>query len=309
MLVEGESFVNNLAGYDSFSPGVWFDSNQLIPFSVKLESFNATFDLRNRTNIGTPLDFEASVATRLNPSAQPVRSSIRVNHPLEAPGANIFLTGNGYAPELTFRDADGNVSFSGPVIYLPQDSNYTSLGVIKLPDASPDQFGVISFFYPTAAQLTTGALTSRYPAPVDPLMSMNVYVGDLGLDSGIPSSVFELSVHGLKQVAGGKSGTKPIKLELGQTQELPNELGTVTWDGLKRFASLDIDYNPMQVWVLFFATLSFFGMISSLLIPRRRIFARKTATGFELAGMAKNDDPRLLEIMEELAKNIRRNSK
>ncbi|MEN9608681.1 MAG: hypothetical protein RLZZ06_612, partial [Actinomycetota bacterium] len=63
VLVEGETFVNNLAGYDSFSPGVWFDTKSLKPFSVKLTKFQATFDLRNKTNIGTPLDFEAFVST------------------------------------------------------------------------------------------------------------------------------------------------------------------------------------------------------------------------------------------------------
>ena len=305
VLVEGETFVNNLAGYDSFSPGVWFDAKSLDPFSVKLNKFEATFDLRNRTNIGTPLDFEAFVSLKEKNSSKPVSSKIRVNYPLEAPGANIYLTGNGYAPVLTFRDKDGNVSFSGAVIYMPQDANYTSLGVVKLPDAKPQQFGVLSFFYPTKARLKTGAFTSGYPSPVDPLVTMNVYVGNLGLDNGIPSNVFSLSVHGLKQVAGGKSGTKAITLELGQTVELPNGLGTATWDGLKRYASLDIDYNPMQVWVFFFAVLAFLGLTTSLLTPRRRVFARKTDTGVELAGMAKNDDPRLQGILEELALGLK----
>ncbi len=305
VLVEGETFVNNLAGYDSFSPGVWFDAKTLVPFSVKLNKFQATFDLRNKTNIGTPLDFQAFVSVRNKVSSQTSNSTIRVNYPLEAPGANIYLTGNGYAPVLTFRDKDGNVSFSGAVIYMPQDANYTSLGVIKLPDAKPKQFGVLSFFYPTKAQLKTGAFTSGYPAPVDPLVSMNVYVGDLGLDNGIPSNVFSLAVHGLKQVAGGKSGTKALTLELGQTVQLPQDLGSVSWDGLKRYASLDIDYNPMQVWVFIFAMLAFAGLITSLLTPRRRVFARKTETGFELAGMAKSDDPRLQGILEELVLGLK----
>ena len=305
VLVEGETFVNNLSGYDSFSPGAWFDAKQLKPFSVKLTEFRATFDLRNKTNIGTPLDFEAFVALRNSPGAKTSNGKIRVNYPLEAPGANIYLTGNGYAPVLTFRDADGKISFSGPVVYMPQDANYTSLGVVKMPDAKPNQFGVISFFYPTKAELKTGAFTSGYPAPVNPLLSMNVYVGDLGLDNGIPSNVFELSVHGLKQVAGGKSGTKPITLELGKSAELPNGLGTVTWDGLKRFASLDIDCNPMQVWVLVFTVLAFFGLFTSLLVPRRRIFARKTETGYDLAAMAKNDDPGLQPLLEEISGELK----
>ena len=102
-----------------------------------------------------------------------------------------------------------------------------------------------------------------------------------------------------------KSGTKALTLDLGQTVTLPGGLGTVTWDGLKRFASLDIDYNPMQVWVLIFAILAFAGLTTSLLTPRRRIFVRKTESGFELAGMAKNDDPRLDVILEELVLGLK----
>jgi cytochrome c biogenesis protein len=310
VLVEGDTFVNNLAGYDSFSPGAWFDSKSLQPFSMKLDKFEAIFDLRNRTNIGTPLDFIATVTTKNTTKAKAVQSEIRVNFPLEAPGANVYLTGNGYAPVLTFRDQDGNVSFSGPVIYMPQDANYTSLGVIKLPDAKPDQFGVISFFYPTVATLKTGALTSSYPAPIDPIVSMNVYVGNLGLDSGIPSNAFELQVHGLEQVAGGKSGTKAIVLKtIGETIELPNKLGTVTWDGLKRFAALDIDYNPAQIWVLLFTILGFGGLFAGLLVPRRRVFVKLNQEGLELAGMSKTDDPKLGGILEELAGVIKAGKK
>jgi cytochrome c biogenesis protein len=310
VLVEGDTFVNNLVGYDSFSPGAWFDQKNLVPFSVKLNRFKAIFDLQNRTNIGTPLDFDANVSTRMPGSSIEKTSNIRVNYPLEVPGAKIYLTGNGYAPVLTFRDADGNVSFSGPVIYMPQDNNYTSLGVIKNADAKPEQFGVLSFFYPTAAKLTTGALTSSYPAPVNPVVSMNVYVGNLGLDSGIPSNAFSLAVHGLKQVAGGKSGTKALVLDtIGQTIQLPNNLGSVSWDGLKRYASLDIDYNPAQVWVFAFAVLAFLGLICSLLIPRRRVFVKKTATGYEFAGMAKHDDPRLDTLLQELTALLKRGKK
>lgn len=306
VLVEGDTFVNNLAGYDSFSPGAWFKSESLVPFSVKLDRFQAIFDLKNTTNVGTPLDFRAYVSVKDSANAVSKNSLIRVNYPLEVPGANIYLTGNGYAPVLTFKDADGNVSFSGPVIYMPQDNNYTSLGVIKNADAKPAQYGVLSFFYPTAAKLTTGALTSSYPAPVNPLVSMNVYVGNLGLDSGIPSNAFQLAVHGLKQVAGGKSGTKALVLDtIGQTIALPNGLGTVTWDGLKRYASLDIDYNPAQGWVFGFALAAFLGLAASLLIPRRRVFVKKTETGLELAAMAKNDDPKLDSILESLTESLK----
>jgi cytochrome c biogenesis protein len=305
VLVEGDTFVNNLASYDSFAPGTFFDPTKLTPFVLRLDKFDVQYDLRNPTNLGTPLDFRATVTTRTNILAKPLTTVIRVNEPLELPGAKVYLTGNGYAPVVTIRDANGDISFSGPTVYLPQDNNMTSLGVIKVPDAKPKQFGILSFFYPTAKQLTTKAYTSIYPQAIDPLLTMNVYVGNLGLDSGIPSNVFSLAVHGLKQVAGGKSGNKGLELRIGDTAKMPNNLGTVTFDGLKRYASLDVDYNPGQVWVLFFALLALSGLIVSLTIPRRRVWVKTTATGIEVAALARGDDPNLNRIIEELAEELK----
>ena len=308
VLVEGETFVNNLASYDSFAPGVFFDQSRLTPFALTLEQFEATFDLQP-TSIGTPLDFRATVTSRLGATGTPKKSVIRVNEPLELPGSKIYLTGNGYAPVLEFKDADGNVSFSGPVVYLPQDGNYTSLGVIKLPDAKPDQFGVLSFFYPTRDELTTGALTSINPNPIDPSVTMSIYVGDLGLDNGTPSNVFSLVTHGLKQVAGGKKHPKIELRTIGESVTLPAGLGTVKWLGVKRYAALDVDYNPGAMWVLLFALTSLAGLIVSLLIPRRRVWVRKNATGFEVAVLAKGDDPRLEQVRDDLLAKLSRKKK
>ncbi len=304
VLVEGEVFVNNLASYDSFSPGVFFDENQLTPFSMSLDKFEVFFDLKNRTNIGTPLDFRATVTSKSGVDGQKSQSVIRVNEPLELPGANVYLTGNGYAPVLTYKDADGQISFSGPVIFLPQDANYTSLGVVKLPDAKPDQFGVLAFFYPTKEQLKTGAFTSIYPDPIDPLLSMNLYVGDLGLNDGSPKNVFSLNTHGLNQVAGGKSGTKAVKLTVGETAQLPGGLGTVEFNGLKRYASLDVAYNPAELWILSFALVAMGGLAVSLAVGRRRVWVRKFDGGFEVAALAHHDDPRLTELVNELTAQI-----
>ena len=306
VLVEGDTFVNNLTGYDSISPGTFFDESRLTPFSVTLNKFTVNFDLQNKTNLGTPLDFRAEVTSKVGAEGEPTKGLIRVNEPLGLPNANLFLTGNGYAPVITIRDAKGNVAFSGPTAYLPQDSNYTSLGVIKVPDALPEQFGIISFFYPTAETLTNGALTSIYPDPINPKLTMNVYVGDLGLDGGVPRNVYSLDIANMKQVAGGKSGVKGLELDIHQTAKLPDGLGTVTFDSLKRFVSLDVSYNPGAGWILFFALLALAGLILSLLVPRRRVWVRQTNGGFELAALARGDDPSLTTILDELAEEIKK---
>jgi len=306
VLIEGDTFVNNLTGYDSISPGTFFNESQLTPLSVTLDKFTVNFDIKNQTNLGTPLDFRAEVTSKLGVNGKPAKATIRVNEPLELPNAKVYLTGNGYAPVITIRDAKGNVAFSGPTAYLPQDKNYTSLGVIKVPDAQPKQFGIISFFYPTAEALSTGALTSIYPDPINPKLTMNVYVGDLGLDAGVPRNVYSLDISKMKQVAGGKSGVKGIQLEVHQSANLPNGMGTVTFDSLKRYVSLDVSYNPGEGWILFFALLALAGLVLSLLVPRRRVWVRQTTDGFELAALTRGDDPTLKVVLEDLGKEIKK---
>lgn len=312
VLVEGESFVNNLAGYDSFSPGTFFKEEQLVPYSVRLDKFEVDFyrdeTLKNKANTGTPTDFRAFVSTTLGATGEQAKSKIRVNEPLAMPNGNIYLTGNGYAPSITIRDAAGQVVYSGATPYLPQDANYTSLGVIKVTDV-PKQYGIISFFYPTVGTLESGALTSLYPDPAIPMLSMNIYQGDLGINSGQPKNVFALDIKNMTQIAGGKSGVKGLRLQLGETVKLPKGLGTVTFDGLKRFASLDVSYNPGGVWVLIFALLALAGVTTSLLVPRRRVWIRRTETGFEVAALARGDDPILEKVVGDLVKELAPNKK
>lgn len=304
VLVEGETFVNNLAGYDSFSPGTFFREDMLVPFSMTLDNFEVDFDIRNRTNVGTPLDFRAFVSSKLTPTDTPKPGLIRVNEPLEMPDANVFLTGNGYAPYITIRDAKGNLVFAGANAFLPQDSNYTSLGIIKVPDVDR-QFGIIAFFYPTAQALENGAFTSIYPAPVEPLLTLNVYEGDLGLDAGISRNVYALDTSEMTQVAGGKAEIRGLQLKLGETVQLPNGLGSVTFEEIRRFASLDFAYNPGGIWVLVFSLLALAGVTTSLLTPRRRVWVRQTSGGFEVAALARGDDPALTDIVQNIVGELK----
>ena len=306
VLAEGDTFVNNLAGFDSLSPGTFFDPERLAPISVTLDKFEVDYDFLNETNIGTPLDFRATVTVRTPTDPVGQTSIVRVNEPLDATGASVYLTGHGYAPEITIRDANGDISYSGPSIFLPQDGNMTSIGIIKVPYNLPEQIGVVGFFYPSVIELSTGAYTSIFPGLIDPLISMNVYTGDLGLDSGVPLNVYALDTDRLTQVAGRGAPSPGVELRLGETADLPNGLGTVRFDGIRRFASLDIAYNPGQIWVLFFAMLSLAGITVSLTTPRRRVWIRQVGDSFEVAGLSRRDDPRLEEVVRELTESIKR---
>jgi cytochrome c biogenesis protein len=79
----------------------------------------------------------------------------------------------------------------------------------------------------------------------------------------------------------------------------------VSFDGIKRFASLDIAYNPGQIWVLLFSLLALAAVTVSLVTPRRRVWVRSTTGAFEVAALSRRDDPKLEEVVRELTKAIR----
>jgi cytochrome c biogenesis protein len=171
---------------------------------------------------------------------------------------------------------------------------------------------MIGFFYPTVSAGHSGALFSMYPDLVDPELTFNVYAGDLGLNEGIARSVYALDTKDLTQLTGGKTGVESIELKPGQSAELPNGLGSVTFDGVKRFASLDIHRDPTQGWVLVFALAALAGLLISLFIPRRRLWVTATtlpsgAVQIETAGLARGDDPTLDSAVSSLDSAIATN--
>ena len=72
---------------------------------------------------------------------------------------------------MTVRDGNGQVAFSGPAPFLPQDSNFSSFGVIKAPDARPRQLGFEGFFLPTAVIDQRGPV-SVFPDDLNPALVM-----------------------------------------------------------------------------------------------------------------------------------------
>lgn len=311
VVVEGQTFSNNLGSYDSFNPGRFFSDTNLVPYNIKIKKFTAKYETKILDAIGTPIDYQADVTEQVQGQAAK-NTELRVNDPLEIGGTQVYLLGNGYAVDVTVRDGDGNIAFKDSVPFLPQDSNLTSLGVIKVPDALPTQLGMIGFFYPSATSLGTGALTSNYPDTLNPKLTLDVYSGDLGLNDGVPRSVYQLDLDGLKPIASTpkKTGVQPLEAPLvlkpGQTVTLPNDLGSVTFDGVKRFVSLDVHHDPSQVWVLVFAILIVLGLLTGLFVPRRRVWVKavqgEDGLRLEYAGLARGEDPTLERAVDDLAK-------
>ncbi|MFJ3958382.1 cytochrome c biogenesis protein ResB [Arthrobacter sp. NPDC090010] len=308
-LVEGETFVNTLVGYDQFSPGTNFQSAWLSPYSVQLDKFDVRYDRESVKQFGQPIDFTANVTTKDSPDAAPKKQVLKVNDPLELGGTGLYLVGNGYAPVITVRDGKGNIALQGPVPSIPTDGVYTSTLVVKVPDAKPDQLGFVGFFLPAAQTNADGVAFSIDPDPLKPQINLNSYYGDLGLDKGAPQNVYTLDVKSLKQLNGRDLPTKGIVLDAGQTYKLPDGKGSISFDGLKRYIAIDVRHNPGQVPALIFALVAVGGLIISLYTARRRAWIR-TGTAedgrvmIEYGLLARGEDHGLARETERIRKAL-----
>jgi len=277
IIVEGRSFTNSVVAYDTFTGGRLFNEESLEPFTLRLDEFNSKFSLAGR-----PEDFSALV-TLTEPGQEPRRALVKVNSPLGVDGANMYLQGNGYAPDLTFTDADGNVAFSGPVVFIPQDGVYTSTGVVKVPDVtSGEQVGVKATLYPTGIGEGT-EFQSLHPDLTNPVIVFTAYTGDLGLDNGVPQNVYKLDESRLSPVRGDDGQQAVLAIMPGETVELPDGSGSITWNDTYRYAAFDIRADPSLPFLLGFAISALLGLSLSLFGARRRLWIIVTPGGDDTA--------------------------
>jgi cytochrome c biogenesis protein len=308
IVVSGQGFSNSLSQYDDFAPGSLFDPEDLAPYNLTIEDFDVQF-LRNGPQAGMPTDFSADVTYREEPGLPERTHTLAVNHPLSLEGGSVFLVGHGYAPRVTVRDGEDNIAYRGPVIFLPQDSTFASFGVIKVPDAQPEQLGFQGLFLPTYGfSMETGPV-SRFPDALDPVLSILPYRGDLGLDTGAQQSVYELDKKNLEVFKNDKGGDFRLDMALGQTKQLPDGAGSITFDGLDRWAKLQISDTPGKPLALSGVILALLGLLGSLFIrPRRawvRVASRDGRTFVELGGLDRSAGGGLEEEIDDLERQLR----
>jgi cytochrome c biogenesis protein len=268
LLISGQTFANTVTDLDQFRPGRLVTPGDLQPFTMSMTSFQARY-VTSGPQRGQPISYAASVRYSAQPGA-PARSYLlRVNSPLKVDGVRVFLIGHGYAPVFKVTDGTGHVVFDQPVPFIPVEQNgLTSVGVVKVPDAEPDQLGFAGVFLPTAVD-SGGQLASGFPAPLLPRVSLVSYAGNLGLDSGPAQSVYELSTAHLKALP-----VAPRPLAPGDSITLPGHRGTLTFTGYRQWISLAITYDPGQVPALLSAILAIAGLLLSFAVRRRRVFVR-----------------------------------
>jgi cytochrome c biogenesis protein len=288
LLVSGTSFANTVTALDEFHPGRLVSSADLQPFTITLNRFAASY-VRSGQLRGQPTSFNAYLSYSAQPGAANQRYDLRVNHPLNVDGVKVYLIGHGYAPVFKVTDGTGKVVFDQPVPFIAVNTaGLTSEGVVKVPDAKPDQLGFAGVFLPTAVD-DGGTLESVFPAPLNPRVSLISYQGNLGMNSGPSQSVYELNTAGLTELP-----VPPRPLAPGQSIKLPGGAGTLTFTGYQQWASLAITYDPGQVPALIAGLAALAGLLLSFFIRRRRMFVRAYPgpdgrTVVDVGGLARSD--------------------
>lgn len=289
----GERFTNIPTNYDSLTYGKLFGDKSLPPFSLTVDKFEAKYN--PLTN--APEDYTLHVTVRAKPGAAAVKRIIKVNSPLSFGSTNVYLQANGYSPLVTVRDKSGAIVLQGPTPFLPQDANLTSIGAIKVPDSNP-QMGFVASFLPTATMDKVRGGISAFPEALDPLLLFSLWTGNLGLDRGIPQSVYRIDTSKMHKVA-----LKSLKV--GQTYTFAD--GSIRFDGFVPWVNLQVVRDPGKMYALLGGIIAILGLMASLFTRRRRIWIRKNADGeIEVAGLAKNSVAGLEEEIGLLIAHLRR---
>ncbi|MFF5172660.1 cytochrome c biogenesis protein ResB [Micromonospora sp. NPDC000089] len=278
ILVAGpdNAFCNSRQQYAEASLGPRVDSADLPPFCLTLERFEADY-----LASGQASRFWATVSVD-SPDEAPRSVGFSVNSPLRLGPANVYLLGNGYAPVLRYTDRYGRSQVSDEPFLRTGDPNATEEGVALFPDANVDpktgkrepgqQVAFDGLYLPTAPD---GApfVASRFPAERNPAVNLTAYRGNLGLDAGIPGSVYQLDQ---RQVSNGKLkqlGNKLLKP--GETWTL-DDGSKLEFLGTKPYVTLAVRHAPGQTLLLVACGTLLLGLMGSLFGRRRRVWFRVT---------------------------------
>lgn len=310
LIVEGDGFSNTLTQYDDFKSGTLFTQDDLEPFSFTLDKFTGTYETSG-PNRGTPRTYQAALDYSTGAYGKDQKTTVKVNEPLVIGDSKVYLTAHGYAPVITVRDGKGNVVFDDAVPLLPLDSNVTSTGAIKVMDGYRDakgkkeQLGFQAAFLPTYGGGTS--VVSQFPALTNPVLNLAAYHGDLGVDAGIPQSVYQLDKTNMKGFKDSKGKQLRENLRPGETMQLPNGAGSVTFGkGIKEWANFQVTRQPGAGWALGGAVVAIFGLAASLFIQRRRVWVRAArgadgVTVVEMAGLGRSESAKVPQELGSLA--------
>ncbi|MGF0170991.1 cytochrome c biogenesis protein ResB [Streptomyces sp. Marseille-Q5077] len=310
LIVEGDGFSNTLTQYDDFKSGSLFSQDDLDPFSFNLKNFVGSYE-PSGPNRGTPRVYKADVTYSVGAFGKDEKTTIKVNEPLEIGDSKVYLVSHGYAPVVTVRDGKGKVVYSDAVPLLPLDGNVTSTGAIKVMDGYRDaegkwdQLGFQAFFLPSYVK--GNEVASQFPALLNPVLNLEAYHGDLGVNAGLSQSVYQLNKKNLKGFKDSKGAQLRENLKPGETMKLPDGAGSITFEKeVKEWAGFQVARQPGSGWALAGSLAAIFGLAASLFIQRRRVWVRAApgpdgVTVVEMAGLGRSESAKVPEELGDLA--------
>ena len=304
---EEYGFANELSQYDDFKPGSLFAPEDLDDFTFKIDDFKAEW-LSTGAGAGTARGFNSKIRYTAGSSDEKTYD-LRVNHPLTIGSTDVFLLAHGYAPVITVRDGKGDVAYSGPTIFLPQSQNLLSFGVVKAPYASPEELGFQGQFYPFMGTVDGDPvnLMGDIGDGSNAMLSLQGFRGDLNLDAG-PQSVYALDTSKANMMSPGDTG-KAFNLRLGQTVQLPDGLGSISFDDVQQWNRVQISKSPGKEWALLGVSLALVGLLGSLFIRPRRVWVRARRvdgrTLVEIAALDRSGGGDTAAVVTGLAETLR----
>jgi cytochrome c biogenesis protein len=297
---ESPAFCNTTpSAYDSFRAGLLVDGTDLEQFCIKVSDFRADYLPNGQAEMFTSnVRYTEDVATTDPATWQPYE--MRVNHPLRVGSTRVYLQGHGFAPTFTVTFPNGETRTDTQPWQPTELQTFLSSGIMRfdppaglypdLAERRTQQIAVQGLFAPTASFDGT-ILSSRFPRMDDPAVAIDVYQGDAGLDTGRPQSVFSLDSDLIE--SGALERRARVNLMPGESTTLPDGT-TVRFDGAEEFVNLQVSSDPTQVWVGVSAAVMMAGLVLSLMVRRRRIWARVSVddddvTRVDLGGLARTD--------------------
>ena len=288
IITKGGTFTNNLTQYDDFNPGSLFSTSQLDDFCFTVDDYSDTW-LTEGPRAGMAIEFSSDLSYEEHcGKSDPASYDLRVNHPLGIGSTDVFLIGHGYSPIITVTDGNGDVAYTGPTPFLPEDSSFLSFGVVKASSAQPTQIGLEGLFYPSF-DMVDGNPATIFGDDLNPTLSMLAYSGDLGVDDGSAQSVYVLDKENADLVTKDGKAFR-IDLQPGDSVELPDGLGTVEFEGVEPWVRVQISQTPGKEVALIGVVLALIGLCASLFIRPRRVWVRARPAGPDDPGTGSDDD-------------------
>ena len=195
------------------------------------------------------------------------------------------------------RDGDGDVAYSGPVVFLPEDSIVPVLrggqGARRRRDGAHSSGSRASSTRRTASPRQQRAVLG---VPRRARTRCSRCSPTTATSASTPASRSRSTRW--RRRASTRSAApsgKPLRLDLahGQSARLPDGLGTVTFDGVSRWVKLQVSHTPGQKIALGGVVLAIIGLMGSLFIRPRRVWVRTRRRRRAYRGRGRRARPQL----------------